>query len=253
MQGSIIDVPFIPEDLLLDIYTIAPEVKPLVDNIKDNIGMTEYKTLFSINPKGLIRKLSIKPDPEGKARVIAIGDYWSQCALKPLHERIFSILHEVTGDRTFTQTSPFRTLPKSGPYYSLDLSSATDRFPLKFQIRVVAILTGSEEYAEAWGRIMTKYLFDYQGESHAYACGQPMGLYSSWAVFSLSHHVLVRIASSRTNHGFGWTKYALLGDDIVLTNGKVASKYRELIQMLGVDIALNKSHTSNNMCEFAKR
>lgn len=75
MQGSIIDTTYIPEDLYHDLYTIAPEIKSLVDNIKDNIGMEEYKRHFKIKPRGLIRKMSIVNDPEGKARVIAQADY----------------------------------------------------------------------------------------------------------------------------------------------------------------------------------
>jgi hypothetical protein len=35
-----------------------------------------------------IRRLSIVNDPEGKARVIAILDYWSQTSLKPLHDSL---------------------------------------------------------------------------------------------------------------------------------------------------------------------
>lgn len=40
----------------------------------------------------LMRKLSIVKSPEGKCRVIAIYDYWSQCSLKPLHEAVISRL-----------------------------------------------------------------------------------------------------------------------------------------------------------------
>jgi hypothetical protein len=33
--------------------------------------------------KGELRHISVIQDPEGKSRIIAIGDYWSQTALKP--------------------------------------------------------------------------------------------------------------------------------------------------------------------------
>lgn len=35
--------------------------------------------------KGL-RKLTVIPSPEGKSRVIAMLDYWSQSVLKPIHD-----------------------------------------------------------------------------------------------------------------------------------------------------------------------
>lgn len=39
-----------------------------------------------------IRKLSWFPDKEMKVRVVAIGDYWSQTALRPLHQHLSRIL-----------------------------------------------------------------------------------------------------------------------------------------------------------------
>lgn len=47
--------------------------------------------------------------------------------------------------------------------------------------------------------------------------------------------------------------YAILGDDIVISNRDVALKYREIISHLGVKISEAKSHESNNLYEFAKR
>jgi len=95
----------------------------------------------------LSRKLSVINDPEGKARIIAILDYWSQTVLKPLHESLFNLLKGIKADCTFNQLS-HRSL-KRGPYYSIDLKNATDRFPVKLQVAVLKALTGSTEYAEA--------------------------------------------------------------------------------------------------------
>jgi len=116
---------------------------------------------------------------------------------------VFKHLKGVRGDCTFKQTQPFQTLPKEGPYYSMDLSAATDRFPVAFQKLVVEKLTGRRDYAEAWERIMVKEPFSYKGSTYTYSVGQPMGLYSSWAIFALSHHIIVRIAANRANLGFG--------------------------------------------------
>lgn len=86
-----------------------------------------------------LRRLVAFPDKEGKQRVIAIMDYFSQTVLKPLHETLFSFLKVMkdNNDFTFDQTS-FRKLIfsdsyKNDPhkYHSIDLSSATDRFPIK--------------------------------------------------------------------------------------------------------------------------
>lgn len=47
--------------------------------------------------------------------------------------------------------------------------------------------------------------------------------------------------------------YALLGDDIVIADKDIAESYQEIIESLGVDISLAKSHVSHDTFEFAKR
>jgi len=80
-----------------------------------------------------------------------------------------------------------------------------------------------------------------------------MGALSSWAMLALTHHTIVRIAAIREGiHNFA--DYALLGDDIVIANEKVATQYHYLMtQVLGVDINLSKSLVSYDSFEFAKR
>jgi len=45
----------------------------------------------------------------------------------------------------------------------------------------------------------------------------------------------------------------LLGDDIVLTNDKVAKEYMTILELLGVKVSETKTHVSENTYEFAKR
>jgi len=131
-----------------------------------------------MRPKNLIRKLSVVHDPEAKERVIAILDYWSQTALKPVSDAIFAFLKQVKGDCTYDQGDFTRWLPANGPYYSLDLTSATDRFPIEIQETVLSELIGQEN-AAAWRQIMVGYGFTFQGRQVFYKTGQPMGAYSS--------------------------------------------------------------------------
>lgn len=84
-----------------------------------------------------------------------------------------------------------------------------------------------------------------------YEVGQPMGAYSSWAMLALTHHVLVRYSARLVGiHNF--QGYALLGDDIVIANDKVASSYLDVMKTLGVKINLSKSVQSFDFAEFAK-
>jgi hypothetical protein len=55
--------------------------------------------------------------------------------------------------------------------------------------------------------------------------------------------------------GVDWKscKYALLGDDIVISNPQVAERYLELLVALGVDYSPSKTIRSQHLIEFAKR
>lgn len=86
-----------------------------------------------------------------------------------------------------------------------------------------------------------------------YTVGQPMGAYSSWAAFALTHHLVVAWAAYLCGHALGFNQYILLGDDIVIKNDKVANKYKALMARWGVDISPHKTHVSKDTYEFAKR
>lgn len=79
---------------------------------------------------GSIRHLSYFPDREGKTRVIAIGDYMSQTVLKSLHMYLFRALQKIPQDCTFNQGGFQEKLKGAEYYYSVDLTAATDRFPI---------------------------------------------------------------------------------------------------------------------------
>jgi len=91
---------------------------------------------------GCFRKITGIPDLEGKTRVIAILDYWSQDVLAPLHHLLFRILRRIPQDMTFTQGSFKDHVSQWGrvKLFSIDLSSATDRFPIDL---IADVLQGS--------------------------------------------------------------------------------------------------------------
>lgn len=78
------------------------------------------------------------PDKGGKTRNIAIGDTWTQLSLAPLHRLEMRILRSLKQDFTFKQDEAVTSMLRTRcPKYSLDLKSATDRFPIDLQIPVV--------------------------------------------------------------------------------------------------------------------
>ena len=205
-------------------------------------------------------KLSTKIEPAGKVRVFAMVDIWTQSILAPIHEAIFDWLRSIPMDGTFDQLSPLHKLSslETKDRFSFDLSAATDRLPIRFQIQVMGSLFNNSELALLWASVLVgrTYHLLFQKNSYAlqYAVGQPMGAYSSWGMLAVSHHVVVQIAASRAGIVGLFKDYAVLGDDICIANKFVANQYLSLMADLGVEINMSKSLVSSTgVAEFAKR
>jgi len=83
-----------------------------------------------------------------------------------------------------------------------------------------------------------------------------MGALSSWAMLALTHHFIVQFCAYKVAGRARWfTAYAVLGDDIVIGDAKVAKAYLHTMATLGVGIGLHKSLISGQgtTLEFAKR
>jgi len=202
-------------------------------------------------------KLSFIKDPEAKLRIVAISDYFTQLYLKPIHNIILRILRTnfkiKLCDRTFTQDPNHNWQDNEHKFWSLDLSSATDRFPISLQRRLLVRIFKNEIFADSWSYLLSNRKFiSPSGDVLQYAVGQPMGTYSSWAVFTLTHHLLVHYCAF-LNGITNFDQYILLGDDIVIKNDLVAQTYINILSKLGVEVSLNKTHVSKDTYEFAKR
>jgi hypothetical protein len=205
---------------------------------------------------GTFRKITAIPDKEGKTRVIAIGDYMSQTVLKPFHTYLFSVLRRIKQDCTFDQSSFLGKMDiNKGPFYSMDLSNATDRFPI---IAILDLLRAhfDESQMDCWREIMVGYPFNKgnnKTDSVTYNVGNPMGFYSSWASFTVAHHFVVYLACKRLKRDWKSANYVLLGDDIVIADKDIAYEYKSILSDLDVEVSVNKTHVSDHTFEFAKR
>jgi hypothetical protein len=208
-------------------------------------------------------RITFLPDKGGKTRLVAIGNYWIQDTFKQLHDILYRMLRKIPTDGTYDQarqSNIVREISKRGGVYSYDLSAATDRFPMVLQIDVIRSF--NKELGSIWGEILTNMDFVYEDRTYRYKVGQPMGLYSSWAAFSISHHLLIQYcASSALGIKSPFREYAILGDDVAIWNQDVAERYKYLITKLGVAINANKSFEPTDpsntrltkVAEFAKR
>ncbi|PHU24600.1 hypothetical protein BC332_09707 [Capsicum chinense] len=165
------------------------------------------------------------------------------------------VLSHISTDGTFDQERPLLKLRrrKKNECYSFDLKSATGRWPLSVMYSLMSCMFGST-FASSIdnsslglntfmvGKPITKRMYEI-----AFLYGQPLGYYGSWSLFSLSHHYIVWLAAKKAyphlNRPF--KDYALLGDDILITDKQVALQYRKLLDRLDVTISDAKSIVSD--------
>lgn len=186
------------------------------------------------------------PDKGPKVRTITVGNYYLQRTLLPIHNGLMETLRSIPEDGTYKQSSAAHSIAQwtAQGYqpWCFDLTAATDRFPIQIQYLVLKEMY--PELASRWYAIMRKaesYSPDQQ-RYFKFQVGQPMGLYSSWAAFSITHHIVIRYAFMKANLDFR-NRYCIIGDDVAILDKEAALRYRELILSLGISISPSKSIT----------
>ena len=223
-------------------------------------SLTEWITLLhkwnieniSISPYDLkTSRLAFLSEGGCKTRTIAIGDLFSQMVLLPLHKSLMKRLRKMHQDCTFDQTkaiSWLREKTKEGPVWSFDLTTATDRFPVKLQEIVLRWFAG-KDISKAWLDTMVTFRdFSFkdtrkQVRTCRYEVGQGMGLYSSWPAFAYTHHMIVQWCAFKEGMK-SFDEYRIIGDDVVISNERVAKRYRDTLEILEVPISSSKSIVS---------
>lgn len=235
-----------------------------IDKKRDWTQTKLFKFWSELTPLSniVLGKLSAKEEP-GKVRIFAMVDAITQWLLKPLHLGIFKFLRDVfLYDGTFDQIGElekFLNKYKNEYFYSFDLSAATDRLPLSIQQSILSILLENKDYGYVWGHLLVgrDYHLTYKRISYKvrYNVGQPMGALSSWAMLALTHHLIVQYCAFLAYRKFSlFTKYIVLGDDIVIADKAVASVYHYIMTTtFSVKINLAKGLMSPHSLEFAKR
>lgn len=202
-------------------------------------------------------RLAIKHEPWGKTRFFAICDWFSQSALKGLHKWIFNWLSKQAEDGTMSQdrvAEIVRAWTAIGDsrcsvideIYSLDLSKATDRLPATLQREIIQQMFG-KFFADRWYTICTRRNFQTPGGGTVrFAAGQPLGVYSSWAMLALTHHTVCRTALELLGQRWGGENphYVVIGDDVAMKGAEIAEQYTLIMHtVLRVEISKIKGFT----------
>jgi len=187
----------------------------------------------------ILGRLSLKYEPAGKIRVFAIVDVFTQSALKPVHDWMFSLLRELSTDATFDQEGrvrDFAKLHQDKDIFSFDLSSATDLIPFALTQEIISSQMGA--ITDLWAKLLVDRDFETPVKEQSkvrYTRGQPIGALSSWSSLAITHHWLVQQAADRVGL-FPYLDYLVLGDDISISGKPVADSYLALCAEYGVPI-----------------
>lgn len=238
----------------------------------DLIGSYSFPSMKAIRQEPVpgfleaeMRRHVVIPSPGFKSRVIAVGDYYTQYMLSPIHKWAFKVLSQIPSDYTFSHEKGFRRLSeftRDSQYVAcFDLSNATDALPVNLTEEILRlVLPNGEAIAPLWKRVMIGQPF----HGYYYRIGQPMGLLSSWAAgLALTHHFIMWIAARKGGNSLfkevlqnPQDFYGLVGDDVYIKSPALAHYYSIIMTALGVKINLSKSlfvSENRRVSEFAKR
>lgn len=146
-------------------------------------------------------RLGMTVEGGGKRRIFVIGNYFNQRLLKPVHDWLMSVLSLIRMDGTFNQQRrPLDYLKGKEHCYSFDLKAATDGWPLLFLFEVMQSLFDRSFASSVVNSTLACNIFDVpfvkkRPSTFSFVAGQPLGDYSSWPLFALSHHLLVWICA----------------------------------------------------------
>jgi hypothetical protein len=247
------DLSNLSDGMISSIGMLGGEIlESYIDRLRANPNIIQPTKEPKPERKSRLRSHGLVEDTEGKTRIVAMADYWTQTCLYPLHADLLSALKNIGEmDLTFGQDiKPFGR--ESQSYYSFDLTSATDRLPRFLYVELLGALYG-KKLAYHWEQLMiSEGYHGPDGVIRNYNTGQPMGLYSSWPLLALVHHCIVQMSALRIGLR-GFKEYRILGDDIVIRHDNVAAQYQETLSQLGVGLSKQKSLISKDTFEFAKR
>jgi len=192
-------------------------------------------------------------EPGGKLRSIASPFRLHQEALRPLGLELYSVVKSLPWDCTFDQMKGIphiqSALQEGRQVHSVDLSSATDHFPLRLQeMALKTILCESDwDYVNLFCEISRGQWRSPLGGKLQWTKGQPLGLYPSFAAFTLTHGLLLYHLSKCDYH----SQYFVVGDDVVILEEKLFNDYVSMLDRMSCPWSSDKSISSTTLSEFA--
>jgi len=244
--------------------TIRQKYKSIVDKVLDGESGSFQSTRIIDDFDGFrtshvikghqydwVGKIGLIQEPGFKLRAVANPNRVYQAMLKPLGDVLYRKLAQLPWDCTHAQEKANLVvqehLSKSLQVHCIDLSGATDYFPLSLQIDVLKECVVSRHDYIGLFSMLSRSPWNFQGDSISWTKGQPLGLYPSFASFALTHGLLLFYLNGFKHEN----AFFILGDDVILLDDSLNQKYRRCLEVLQCPVSETKTISSNLCGEFA--
>lgn len=220
-------------------------------------GLNEHKSLIFEHPTDVVTpervyggNIAFIQEPGAKLRAVASPYLVHQLALLPLGRALYRLVSTLPWDCTHNQSKPFDVvrdhLSKGQTIHSVDLSNATDHFPLSVQVCCLKSIFSKQPDIDLF-EVLSQSTWRSPLGNLRWAKGQPLGLYPSFGSFTLTHgFVLWHLNGDRHDN-----KFFVVGDDVIILDDQLAERYKLCLEEMGCPFSPSKSMTSNRLCEFA--
>jgi len=220
--------------------------------------VTSVKKKLAYDSIGVV---GFSQEPGFKFRAFASPNPVVQAALVPMKRYLLELISKQPWDCTHDQAAGVLTvqewLKKDLTVHSVDLSDATNNFPLSFTMKVLEGLNRFPESTLLLFKNLSqsefRLLWESKHHSVTWTIGQPLGTGPSFPAFALSHGLLAleaeRLAGvPEEERG---STFLILGDDFITNHDGVHEQYRGLLSRLNCPVSEAKCLSSKTHGEFA--
>jgi hypothetical protein len=202
-------------------------------------------------------KVSFIQEPGYKLRAVANPNRVIQYVLEPLKVLLGSMVSSNKRDCTFDQEKGIKViqgwLRDKRRVHSVDLSDATNHFPLSLQISALeralpcgwdAKIRLFEEAARGPWRVLDPVLG--KEREIRWTKGQPLGLGPSFFSFTYTHHESLELLREKYQGDF-----LVVGDDVAIVGDDLCKAYLDFLSQIECPISEHKCLHSTTIAEFA--
>lgn len=236
---------------------LTKKFQDLYDPVFRGLSVNPVKVPFSVpSPKidpyqVLGGKIAFIQEPGGKLRSVASPYLAHQLALRHFGKAVYAFVRTLPWDCTHDQSKPVPMLQdlleNGSTVHSVDLSSATDYFPLEVQVKLMKAVFSNTSDIDLFEILSKSTWISPEIGPVRWNRGQPLGLFPSFAVFTASHGLLLWYLN-----GCQWKKkFFVVGDDVVILDDDLYHRYIKILEEWSCPYSPDKSISSNQICEFA--